>query len=95
VRTPAYKLVWMPSPDQTGRSPINTPIPPLELLDLVDDPGETRNLEASRPELVRELRERLERWYARNQDLRRKVPEEEAEVEETIRESLRALGYLH
>jgi arylsulfatase A-like enzyme len=94
VRTRNHKLVWMPSPDQTGRSPIRTPIPPLELFDLVADPKETRNIESSRPELARDLKHRLEDWWARSRLLRQQVPEEEAEVEESTREVLRALGYI-
>lgn len=94
VRTSEHKLVWMPSPDQTGRSPVRTPIPTLELLDLRGDPGETRNLVAEQSALARRLFESLERWWSENRGLRREVGEEAAEMDPSTLETLKALGYL-
>jgi arylsulfatase A-like enzyme len=94
VRTREHKLVWMPSPDQSGRSPVHTPIPTLELLDLLADPQETSNLVAEREELARRLFEGLERWWSRNRELRRELEEEAAEIDPSTLETLKALGYL-
>jgi arylsulfatase A-like enzyme len=94
LRTPEHKLIWMPSPDQSGRSPIHTPIPTLELLDLLSDPGETRNLVEAQATLARSLFEGLEAWWSRNRELRRRVAEEDAAVDATTLETLEALGYL-
>jgi arylsulfatase A-like enzyme len=94
LRTPGHKLIWMPSADQSGRSPVHALIPTLELLDLVSDPGETRNLAGAEEGLTRRLFEGLERWWSENRELRRKVAEEEADMDATTREALEALGYL-
>lgn len=41
---------------------------PEELYDLEADPFETKNLAAERPEILKELRERLERWMSETSD---------------------------
>jgi arylsulfatase A-like enzyme len=68
------------------------------LYDLRNDPQESRNLAADRPEKVREMREelsaRLHRQLARGQELRGGAPEEERIADPEHLERLRALGYV-
>jgi arylsulfatase A-like enzyme/Tfp pilus assembly protein PilF len=63
--------------------------PTAELYDLVDDPGETRNLARERPERVRELDAMLER---RLEGARSPIPNVKPEEKERAR--LEALGYV-
>ncbi len=55
VRTSRYRLVEWKAPGEKPESAV------LELYDYEEDPGETRNLAKSRPEVVRELRAILAR----------------------------------
>lgn len=64
-----YKLVWNPydhieiAGDRVTSSTIRyVPQPRVELFDLECDPGERENLADKHPELVAELRQRMEAW---------------------------------
>ncbi len=54
-RTPHYKLIEALEPDFHGK-------PELELYDLVEDPGENRNIASESPQVVSMLRERMNLW---------------------------------
>jgi arylsulfatase A-like enzyme len=59
LRTHTWKLIVpLEIPDLHGNSDV-------ELYDLVDDPGEMRNVAVQRPEVVAELRARMDSWVAR------------------------------
>ena len=64
-----YKLVWNPydhieiAGDRVTSSTIHyVPKPRVELFDMESDPGEHENIAARYPELVAELRQRMEVW---------------------------------
>ena len=57
IRTPRWKLIDSIEPDPHGR-------PMQELFDLDADPTEQRNLADERPEVVAELKGRLDAWVA-------------------------------
>jgi arylsulfatase A-like enzyme len=57
-RTPHYKLIQALEEDIHGK-------PPLELYDLVEDPGEDHNIADERPEVVRSLEARMEGWVSK------------------------------
>jgi len=59
-RTPQWKLIVALEPDFHGK-------PPVELYNLVQDPGENHNLTDSEPEVVAMLRGRMEAWIARRE----------------------------
>lgn len=59
-RTPEWKLIVALEPDFHFK-------PEVELYNLVQDPGENRNLAEAEPEVVAHLRSRLERWIARRE----------------------------
>ena len=82
-RTGQYKLIYAPE---------NPEVAP-ELYDLWADPGELRNLAEARPDLVAELRQRVE---SEGRDGRADGREQRmtAEEEEVIRDRLEQLGYL-
>lgn len=63
-----------------------------QLYDLLDDPGERRDLASREPERARELRARLEAWIAQQRALAQRSSDLELSAEE--RERLRELGYL-
>ena len=65
---------------------------PPELYDPEADPGETRNLAGERPEVVAELRRRLEAWNAGRPP--QPAPTDGPSLDEETREALRSLGYL-
>jgi len=47
--------------------------PPVELYDLVDDPGETCNLASREPQRAAELLRQLESWFAEVEAERRSI----------------------
>jgi arylsulfatase A-like enzyme len=57
-RTAEWKLIRALEPDFHFK-------PPVELYDLVHDPGETHNLAERRPDVVADLTDRLEAWVSR------------------------------
>ena len=57
-RTPQWKLIEAMEPDFHGK-------PPVELYNLQDDPGETKNLAEQEPAVVQHLKDRLQRWVDR------------------------------
>lgn len=57
-RTPEWKLIEALEPDFHHK-------PPRELYNLIDDPGETRNLAEEEPAVVQYLHDRMERWVER------------------------------
>ena len=59
-RTPHWKLIVALEPDFHFK-------PGVELYNLVEDPGENNNLAEKEPELVAELRRRMEAWIARRE----------------------------
>lgn len=65
--------------------------PRPELYDLSTDPGETENLAATRPGIVRQLRERLEALTRR---LDAEGAREDASIDPEVQERLRSLGYV-
>lgn len=58
VRTHRWKLITALEPDFHD-------LPPVELYDLMHDPGETTNVAEERPDVVAELRRRLDDWFMR------------------------------
>ena len=80
VRTGRWKLIRIPK--ETG--------PVYELYDLRADPGETADLAAEQPEVVRRLAPSLEEWVARVEGTAGAEPIAD---EETL-EGLRSLGYI-
>jgi len=80
ARTPRFKLVDQRTPEG-GRVRV--------LFDLTSDPGETHDVSAAHPEVVRELGAQLDAWSAQ-------VPgfDETADLDADQRERLRALGYI-
>lgn len=80
ARTPRFKLVDQRAPGG-GRERV--------LFDLTADPGETRDVSAAHPDVVRELGAQLDAWSAQ-------VPgfDETADLDDDQRERLRALGYI-
>jgi arylsulfatase A-like enzyme len=59
-RTPEWKLILALEPDFHFK-------PPVELYNLIADPGETENLTESAPEVVAMLRMRMEAWIAKRE----------------------------
>lgn len=64
------------------------------LFDVVQDPGETRNLAAERPEKVAELRNLLAEHCARMKEVYGTLPHEQGALDEETRQAIKALGYL-
>jgi hypothetical protein len=70
-----------------------SPPPPLaevELFDISRDPGETRNLAAERPDLVREFRNLLRERYKP----RKKPGASKVDMGDDLIKQLKSLGYL-
>lgn len=65
----------------------------LEIYDLATDPGETKNLAASRPELARRLMKYLEDNFKPTRKAA-KTAAPASEIREDIKEELKALGYI-
>jgi arylsulfatase A-like enzyme len=63
-----------------------------ELYDLIEDPGESRNLVGAEPSVQREMSERLREWESALETTR--VESGEAEYDEQTMERLRGLGYV-
>ncbi len=59
-RTPEWKLIVALEPDFHFK-------PPVELYNLIEDPGENNNLAESQPEVVALLKARMEAWIARRE----------------------------
>jgi arylsulfatase A-like enzyme len=64
----------------------------VELYDLAEDPGETRNLAGSWPAVELKMAERLKEWERRLEP--RSTDTDEAEYDEETMERLRGLGYV-
>jgi arylsulfatase A-like enzyme len=79
VRTNDWKLVLEPRAKK------------IELFDLVADPGERRDLAASRPEQREAMQALLRRWRA---GLKPVTPAAARALDKETEEGLRALGYL-
>ncbi len=60
-RTPQWKLILALEPDFHWK-------PPVELYNLVEDPGENHNLAEAHPDIVALLRARMEQWIARREE---------------------------
>ena len=54
-RTPEWKLIQALEPDFHGK-------PPVELYNLIDDPGEDNNVAENEREIVQSLKDRMTRW---------------------------------
>jgi len=65
-------------------------VPPIELFNIAEDPLEVRNLADEKPDVARELNNRIVEIY--KQAGRRKSVK--AQVDENLKEQLRALGYI-
>ena len=59
-RTPEWKLMIALEPDFHFK-------PEVELYNLMEDPGETKNLAKKEPEVVNMLRNRMEAWIAKRE----------------------------
>jgi arylsulfatase A-like enzyme len=89
IRTERWKLIKIPHPDGDR----------YELYDLVDDPGETRNLYAELPGEAKKLAPRLAEWIAgdpaRHAEKEPGSEEDELEgLDPAALEQLRTLGYI-
>jgi len=60
-RTPQWKLILALEPDFHWK-------PPVELYNLVEDPGENHNLAETHPDIVALLRSRMEQWIAKREE---------------------------
>jgi arylsulfatase A-like enzyme len=83
IRTSEWKCIWVPDDPQV----------PTELYRLSEDPDETKNLIAERPEIAAEMKAYLQRLRSSGEspDARKESsPEEQALLEKKLRE----LGYL-
>ncbi len=88
-----WKLVLNPDGEEPecvpGAPDFPFPIGRYELYDLAADPGESRNLAAERPELVRELERLVEERFEGLSDRSR-----DQEIPDELRRELEALGYV-
>jgi arylsulfatase A-like enzyme len=64
VRTPKYRLVKKIKGPQAGSAAVNNDesATPWELYDMVNDPGEQKNIAKDNPEIVAELSRKYEEW---------------------------------
>ncbi len=67
--------------------PTNEPKAKVELFDLGRDPGETRNLAAERPEVVKRLRDKINAWWPVD-EIKRAMPPSAARGAEVARKPL-------
>jgi arylsulfatase A-like enzyme len=92
IRSP-YKFILNEPYSPEDRAYFLSPPPPLaeiEVFDISCDPGETRNLAAERPELVREFRALLREIYKP----RKKPGAVKVEMGDDLLKQLKSLGYL-
>jgi arylsulfatase len=83
-----YKLIYVP--DEADRAVMKRS--ELELYDLQEDPGETRNLAGERPEVAAQLRERLARWIGEGGT--GSAAPTAVRIEPEAERQLRSLGYI-
>jgi arylsulfatase A-like enzyme len=87
------KIIWNSDLTAAQRAALLYPPPPVEryeVYDLEKDPGETRDLSRSRPELTRKLAALFEKTYKQ----RTKTSGSRARMSEEAKEQLKALGYI-
>jgi len=72
----------------------NRPGGDAELYDLDRDPGETRNLAAENPDVVRRMTDLLSRKIAASLVLSKKILPEDAPIDENTKQRLKSLGYI-
>ena len=88
-----WKLIYNPDnhvPECVPGAPsFSYPIEEVELYDLANDPGETRNMALERPELVRDLRRAIRERFAALTDR-----SEDQDIPDDLRRELEALGYV-
>ncbi len=86
-----YKSIWVVGP-QAGRFPLSPQPPPVALYDLRADPGETRDISARKPEIVRKMQEVLQGMdWTKDEQERFSLPDN---MDESLRERLKSLGYI-
>jgi len=88
ITSERYKLVYVP--DAEDRAVMQGS--ELELYDLQEDPGETRNLAGERPEVAADLRARLARWIEAGGS--GPAPPEAVRIDPEAERQLRSLGYI-
>lgn len=99
IRLDGYKYIWVPNLESKTKRTYRG-IVQHELFDLTNDPGETKNLYSERPELAESMRHalfgELEASIELGERLRQQRPETgpATEMEEDVRDALKALGYL-
>ena len=79
IRTRTHKYIWKSSEQH-------------ELYDLVNDPGETKNVSGEQPEIARHLHAQLEEWQRAHAG--QQTEKRESDADEVVEERLRALGYM-
>jgi arylsulfatase A-like enzyme len=92
LRDGRYKYIATLPSDEEGGAPAALAVPPRQLYDLQNDPGEDRNLVAEKPRLARTMANTLVRWYNGLGEPR--VDATSEALDENLVKRLRALGYL-
>jgi hypothetical protein len=91
VRSGRWRLVWNPDRVEPDDPPAGAyPIPELELFDVESDPLERHDLAARHPDVVRDLRGRIESWRSRLE----RVCAPTGELSPERREALEGTGYI-